>query len=327
MNTHGNDKSLNPGVLLKGKFQAISANPGARYSRAVLAAGAVLWLDGKIAVVHRPRYNDWSLPKGKVDRGENLVAAAVREIFEETGYVVRLEKLLGVVNYPVNKNTKVVYYWNAQVTGGAYSPGDTDDEVDELRWLDPETALDLVSYAVDRKLIKRAIKHHTQQVHTRVLLVRHGDAGDRQQWAGNDLKRPLTVRGLQQAKALRTLLRAYQPTTYYAADPLRCKQTLKKLASKQNLPISIDPLFGDAAWQRHPKKVLAKFQEVISAGGVTAIASQGEVIPGIINALAQEASLPLQLIPAAKASVWVLSFNSAGKLVGADYLESPLRVR
>ena len=107
------------------------------------------------ACVHRPGYADWSLAKGKVDAGESLPVTAVREVSEETGFVVRLGKLIGHVTYPLpdkmsggkGPRTKVVYYWVAEVVGGEFVPNDA---VDEVRWLSADAARELLSYDTDR---------------------------------------------------------------------------------------------------------------------------------------------------------------------------------
>ncbi|ADP81700.1 NUDIX hydrolase [Pseudofrankia inefficax] len=131
----------------------------------VRAAGGVVWRPAagggvEIVLVHRPRYDDWSLPKGKVDGDETWLAAAVREVDEETGLAVEVGVLLGDVTYPVRRHgsadsppaTKVVRYWALRVTGGAFTPN---DEVDELRWLPPEQAAGLLSYDLDRDVVDR----------------------------------------------------------------------------------------------------------------------------------------------------------------------------
>lgn len=307
--------------FIHGRFQAIPADPGARFYRPVLAAGAVLWRGEKIAVIHRPRYNDWSLPKGKVDRGENMVNAAMREITEETGLAVQLGAMVGCVNYPVKKNTKVVFYWNATVTGGEFSADTTDGEVDELRWLAPEQAIELVSYAADRAVITAATQRR-QQVASTVLLVRHADAGDRSLWAGKDSLRPLSTVGMRQAKALSKLLRAYQPTQVFSAKPDRCVATVTPLAERLGVKISRDGLLGDRGWLATHKASVEAYRSIIAQGGVSVVCAQGAVIPGIVSLLAQGSQVMLPVVPAKKGSVWALSFDAAGTLVAADYLES-----
>ena len=119
---HETDKDQQHEEFISGRHQEIPVDPAKEFHRTTLAAGAVIWRgspqDPEIALIHRPHYDDWSLPKGKVDPGESLPTTAAREILEETGFSVRLGKLIGKVTYPVQGRTKVVYYWVAKYLGG-----------------------------------------------------------------------------------------------------------------------------------------------------------------------------------------------------------------
>jgi 8-oxo-dGTP diphosphatase len=120
--------------------------------RQVSAAGGVIERDGLVAVVHRPRYDDWSLPKGKLDRGESFEQAALREVREETGLECELGEELPTVRYMDQRGRpKTVRYWRMRTMGGRFKPN---DEVDELRWLAPESAVELLSYEHDRRLVQ-----------------------------------------------------------------------------------------------------------------------------------------------------------------------------
>jgi len=117
----------------------------------VRAAGGVVVRDGKVAVVHRPKYDDWSLPKGKLDPGESFEDAAVREVREETGLRCALGRELEPVRYVTTKGEpKVVRYWVMDCEDGDFEPN---DEVDELRWLAPDEAPRVLSYDNDRRLV------------------------------------------------------------------------------------------------------------------------------------------------------------------------------
>jgi 8-oxo-dGTP pyrophosphatase MutT (NUDIX family) len=125
----------------------------------VRAAGGVLVRRGErgpeVAVIHRPKYEDWSLPKGKLDGDESYEEAAIREVEEETGMQAELGTELGSIHYRDRKGrTKLVRYWLMRTTGGEFRPG---SEVDELRWLDPEAARELLSYEHDADLVREAI--------------------------------------------------------------------------------------------------------------------------------------------------------------------------
>jgi 8-oxo-dGTP diphosphatase len=119
----------------------------------VKAAGGLVRHDGKLAVAHRPRYDDWSFPKGKLDPGETWEQAALREVEEEIGVRCRLGAELPPVTYDVEKGRKVVRYWLMEPESGAFAPN---EEVDEVRWLSPAEAERLLSYEHDRALVREA---------------------------------------------------------------------------------------------------------------------------------------------------------------------------
>ncbi|MEX0659487.1 MAG: NUDIX hydrolase [Egibacteraceae bacterium] len=129
----------------------------------VVAAGGVLWrrADGgeglEVAIIHRPEYDDWTVPKGKLEPGEGLIEAAVREIWEETGYRGRVGTSLGAVYYLKETRKggfqdKVVHYWAVEAERGSFTAG---AEVDGLEWVTPSCAARRVSYDIDREVIRR----------------------------------------------------------------------------------------------------------------------------------------------------------------------------
>lgn len=325
---HETDKDKESEKFISGRHQEIPVDPAKEFPRTTLAAGAVVWrgdpANPEIALIHRPHYDDWSLPKGKVDPGESLPTTAAREIEEETGFHVRLGKLIGKVTYPVQGRTKVVYYWAALYLSGTYRPN---DETDELRWVPIDQAQELLSYDVDNDVVAKAQKRLQLAPTTRVLYVRHAHAHDRKKWEGDDNLRPLDKKGRRQAEMLVPMLAAYHPTAIYSARPHRCQQTAAPLADELGKDIAINKDFGDEAWEKNPAAAKKAFRRVVEDGGVPVIISQGQTIPGIIEDLAPRfLKKPQEELKFKKASVWVLSFNN-GELTGADYLPSPLPVR
>ncbi len=211
-----------------------SASDAAPANKAVLAAGAVVWrasddgIEPEVAVIHRPRYDDWSLPKGKVDVGESEPITAVREVLEETGYTAHLGRRLTSVSYRVEtQGVKKVQYWAARIVDGEFAPN---DEVDELKWLPVSAAVKQLQYAHDRKVLRRFAKLPADT--KTILIVRHGTAGSKSRYKGDDRLRPLDKRGRAQAESLVGQLLAFGGDTLYAADRVRCEQTLETVGRR-----------------------------------------------------------------------------------------------
>jgi 8-oxo-dGTP diphosphatase len=170
----------------------------------VLAAGAVVLRkhSDDVLLVHRPKYDDWSFPKGKLDRGEHATSAAVREVLEETGLPIRLGRPLADQRYPVaGGRNKTVHYWVGRVAGdddvSDYAPN---HEIDEVAWVGRKKAAKLLTYPRDRDTLREAlIEEHV----TRTLIVlRHANARSRSRWRADDRYRPLLATGTAQAERL-----------------------------------------------------------------------------------------------------------------------------
>ncbi|MGQ0837526.1 NUDIX hydrolase [Actinokineospora sp.] len=290
-------------------------------STTIAAAGAVLWRTDsagaiEVAVVHRPRYDDWSLPKGKLDPGETIHAAAVREIAEETGFTAVLGRFLVRNTYPVPGAVKMVDYFAARAAAGSFTPN---DEVDELRWLTPKRAGKLLSYQDDRRVLAAfgAVPADT----VTVLLVRHGHAGKKDLWTGADDERPLSVTGRGQVSALTRLLPLFGPDRVYSAPKLRCQATVRPLAASLGVPVRTEPELSESGHRRNPAAATARLLAIAAAGGTPVVCSQGGVIPDVVTELAAESRVELGEVRSRKGSVWVLSFGPG--LVAAHYIDRP----
>jgi 8-oxo-dGTP diphosphatase len=296
----------------------------------VPAAGTVLWRDTgdelEVALVHRPRYDDWSLPKGKAEPGETLPECAVRETVEETGFLAVLGRLTGEVAYRLTTGSragarKVITYYAGQATGGRFR---ANDEVDELRWLRPERAAAQLTYDADRAVLD-AFTELPAATRT-VLLVRHAKAGNRANWPADDDLRPLSRSGQTQADALRGLLPRFGAQRVYAADRVRCVQTLQGLADDLGVPVGIEQALTEESYHADPERAAARLLDIMAEpGGTPAICSQGGAIPALIAGFAAESGLLLDEIPCKKGSVWILSFApDSDRLLAADYLPTAL---
>ncbi|MEY8038804.1 NUDIX hydrolase [Saccharopolyspora cebuensis] len=300
-------------------------------SPVVRAAGAVLWRHGEsgveVAVVHRPRYDDWSLPKGKLDPGELAAHAAAREVAEETGFTAVLSRFLTRARYSVPGPggppvAKVVDYFAASVRGGRFEPN---GEVDELRWLSAEAARERLTYRFDAVVLDAFERLPTDV--TTVLLVRHANAGSRSEWTGDDVLRPLDDSGIAQRDALHSLLPVFGPRRIYSAPRLRCTETVAPIAADLGVEVGGEPLFSEEVYRDRPTEAVRRLREIADGAGPALVCSQGGVIPDLVTRLAADGGLDLGEVASRKGSVWTLTFRrEAGgpRLVAADYLADPV---
>ena len=291
----------------------------------ILAAGGlVIRLDEdgilRILVVHRPQYDDWSLPKGKSDPGEIPEITAAREVQEETGVLADVIAPLAEVGYSVpDGRRKVVRYFAMRVQEEQeFIPN---DEVDDIRWLTPDEAKEVLSYDHDRALIANDLTH-LLSVGT-VWLVRHAAAGDRSAWQEDDRTRPLTKRGQRQAEAISSMLAPYGVDAVFSSPFIRCRQTVEPLAESAGLQVTDFDRLAEGA---RDKETL---EWILTMGGKQVVAcSHGDVIPGVIrrlDAMGVPLYSPNGVFDAKKGSIWTLALE-ANRVVSATYTPPPADV-
>lgn len=259
------------------------------------AAGTVPWRveDGvlQVALVHRPRYDDWSWAKGKLDPGEDWPVAAARETHEETGLVVRLGLPLPVSRYRVlcrdgRPGEKVVRYWAARVTGGT---GRLVNEVDDVAWLDHRTAHDRLDYARDRDQLRALVRWHQAGILDTwpLVLVRHAHAVARGSWRGqDDTRRPLDDQGRERARALAPLLASYGVRRVVTSPSERCVATVQPFADAAGLRVRTRAGLSEEGYEADPSRALRHLDRVLDRGRATTICSHGPVLPDLVAALA-----------------------------------------
>ncbi|MFK5635613.1 MULTISPECIES: NUDIX domain-containing protein [unclassified Ornithinimicrobium] len=249
-----------------------------------LQAGAL-----QVALVHRPRYDDWSWPKGKLDPGEDWSTAAARETREETGLRVRLGMPLPEATYPLRDgSTKVVRYWAGHVLGG---DGELEHEVDEVVWLSPTLAARRFSYERDRSQLEALVALHTSgRLDTwPLLLVRHARALARGNWDGPDPQRPLVEVGRRRAERMVQVLQAYAPLRVLSSPSVRCVDTVLPFTAATGVPLTTKKGLSEEGFAEDPAKSRKHLEKVLAVGEPIAVCTQGPVLPGLLQTLAARA--------------------------------------
>ena len=263
--------------------------------KAVYAAGAVVWrlIDGKLRIllIHRTKYRDVTLPKGKVDPGEMLAETAVREVHEETGIRVFLGVPVGVSRYHLpSSKQKVVHYWAAEATSDAIRASTfvPNREIAALEWVSVKKARARLSYPVDVEILD----FFAQLVDDGVLrtfpiiALRHAKALSRGDWDGSDAERPLTDRGLQQAKSIVGPLRAFGVRKIITSDAVRCMQTVTPLAKALDRKTVSTPKISQDAWEDGEDDLRSVVGRRVRSGKPAVLCSHGPVLPGILTEIA-----------------------------------------
>jgi 8-oxo-(d)GTP phosphatase len=281
------------------------------------AGGIVVKSEGpgtsRIAVIHRPRYDDWSFPKGKADDGESDGATALREIQEETGFICEPGEELPTVRYTDSQGRpKVVRYWLMTPMSGGFS---VTNEVDQIRWLTFRGAEHLLTYEHDRRLVRAAAE--ALPAGRPAYLVRHAKAGDRQAWTEDDRLRPLTKKGRRQAEGLVIAFRGREVDEVLTSPYIRCVQSVRPLALDRELSLITDEALSEGA---PITDALALLERVAISAAV--LCSHGDVIPMLIDQMVS-AGADVSDGDWKKGSVWVLDRAADGSVVRCSYEAPP----
>ncbi|WP_370617592.1 NUDIX domain-containing protein [Mumia qirimensis] len=268
-----------------------------------MSAGALVWRpahpgaksDLEVLLVHRTRHDDWTVPKGTVERGETRPAAAVREVEEETGVLSRLGVPLLELEYEFAAGRlKNVAYWAARPLSGDADSYVPNREIDAVAWVPLEKAGKRVSYDTDRAVIDTFLERVGAGSHrTRTLIVvRHAAARPRRRWRKDALSRPLTAEGKRESHSLRPLLAAYGVHHVHASGALRCVQTVVPYADSAGRPITVDhrldePRDGGPAKNRPLFEAMA---EDVALKRPVAVCGHRTVIPRMLASVGVDAA-------------------------------------
>ena len=300
------------------------------------AAGAIVWRRGpdgpEVLLIHRPRRDDWSLAKGKREPGEMLPQTAVRETVEETGLRPVLGRRLQTVQYLASGRPKCVHYWAAAhpMNGpGLASSFTPNDEVDGVEWLSLPRAYERLSYADDAAVLGDFAKWPYRTA--ALVIMRHASAGDKHDWDGDDLLRPLDRGGQADALALVALLACFDPVRIVSSPAVRCTETVAPYAGYIGAPIEVDhvltvPDGAQALLARtSPDDPVTDVARLLADGVPTLVCAHGENIPQLLGGACEylgakppsDPSLP-------KAGFWVLQAGES-TLAGLERYDLPRR--
>lgn len=289
-------------------------------TRVIQAAGGLVFrvtAKGKlkILIAHRPRYDDWGLPKGKADKGETPEETAVREVLEETGFHCRVVAPIGVTRYRVSNGIKQVEWFAMRPLPD--SPGfSKNEEVDEIRWLTRKQARSLCDYENDRALIRDSALKRLSQTGT-LFLLRHAAAGDRMKWKGVDAVRPLTKKGRRQAMSIAKYLQSSGIERIYTSPYTRCVETVEPLAEMVGAKVIEHDALAEGP------DIDAAYDLCDALVGYNAVlCSHGDVIPAVMNRM-MWAGLTLESrFYCSKGSIWEVGLEG-GRFTKASYVPPP----
>jgi 8-oxo-dGTP diphosphatase len=255
----------------------------------IKAAGAVVWREEvpfelEILLVHRPQYDDWSFPKGKVEENETSIAAAFREVQEETGVTSIFGQYLGSSSYKIEDGKKKVKYWMAQALPSPKAFV-SNVEVDKIEWVSIKEARHFLTYDEDREILDEFINR--ERYTSTLILLRHAKAVKRSDWNDYDLDRPLSPEGVEQAKRLVNQLEPFGIQGIFTSDASRCFSTVEPISLYLELKVAVTAELNEESYEKDAKTALAYVKHLMRYPGNQLISSHNPIIPHILTKIAR----------------------------------------
>ena len=275
----------------------------------------------QIALVHRPRYDDWSLPKGKQDLGESLIACAYRETLEETNLKVSFGPYIGDIEYFVAEGLKKVYYWSARLADDSpeFHPN---EEVDLLEWQSLEDAIEKSTRDSDREIIEKFV--NTPFDSYPLIMLRHAKALAREEWQGEDEDRPLEQLGQQQARRMLSLYQVYGLTQIHTSDAVRCHDTVEQMAHALKISLTITNKVSEYTWKKYKEKAIDYAKDLIKVNEPVILCSHNPVLPRMMEKLTKKIDFDYPSNKLEPGESWILHHNKK-EVLQIDRLEAPVK--
>ncbi len=277
------------------------------HEKKILAAGAVIWrkdVDDRVqvALIRRTQYQDWSFPKGKVERNESLIACAFREVLEETGFSVRFGAAVGEVTYQVDEKFKSVTYWSAEFLNQIAAPDPK--EVDEVQWLYIEEAEKILSRDLDKAILHRFCDLDLDA--KPLILLRHAKAIEQGQWGGDDLDRPLSAVGERQARQIIENFAPYFVEEIHSSSAVRCYESVTPMARSLNIDFFFTDSISDYVYQKNPDRSINYITRLLKNDYATLVCSHNPILPKTLSSLIEKFGINLEETTLSPADAWVI---------------------
>lgn len=290
----------------------------------VIAAGAVVWRKGEskeieVLLIHRPRYDDWSLPKGKLEPGEELIAGAYREVLEETSLDVTFGPFICDVEYYVPDGLKRVSYWAAQARNKEqeFVPN---EETDKAVWLRISKAVDVASRESDREVLAAFLKVPFDA--DLIIMLRHAKALAREEWTGEDMDRPLDQRGALQAKRLISLYQGFGIEEIRTSDAIRCYDTVEPISRALDLKLKVVKAVSEYSWAKDKDKALDYAKDLIKEEGRLVLCSHNPVLPRMMEKMTKKIDFEYASNKLEPGEAWLV-FHDKKDVLQIDRMKSP----
>ena len=294
-------------------------------SSVIVAAGAVVWRKNdkgitEVAIIHRPKYDDYSLPKGKIEANESLISCAYREVFEETNLTTQFGPFLGEVEYFSPDGLKRVSYWSAKSIGeeNIFKPN---NEVDKLIWSPLSKAIDKLTSETDKEIIGRFVNSFYDS--QPLILLRHGKAVARSEWPADDDDRALDALGQTQANRLLSIYQVFNLKEIHTSDAIRCYDTVSPMAKSLNMNLIVTGKISESSFKKDKEKAFEYLKEVLKSDKSAILCSHNPVLPKLLAKVSKKNDLTPDEDKLQPADAWIL--HRVGKdVLQVDRINAPV---